>query len=513
MSVQAQKKRIGAARNGNFASPDVLPSKGVLVLLALADGRLGKTASDLDERTGGAIKRAIGLAGDKFKRSSVDLVCPNGVAWDRLVVFAIDDPAECSLHDLDVLGGRMAIKLNALGVKAAHVAIDAIDALAHSDIDMALSLATGARLRNYRFDKYRTANDDENEGQPGGMQNMTFHLASSKEASERWAEGAAVAAGVEHGRDLVTEPANVLHPAAFAEECRKIGGEVGLDVEVLDRAALEKLGMRALLGVSQGSTQEPFVVVMNWQGGAEGEKPVALVGKGVCFDTGGISLKPSGGMEEMKWVGGAAAVFGAMKAIAGRKARANVVGVLGLVENMPSGAAQRPGDVVTAMSGTTIEVINTDAEGRLVLADALHYTKERFQPKAMIDVATLTGAVIVALGHEQAGLFASDDALSEQLTAAGEAVGERVWRLPMDDNYAKHIKSEIADIKNTGRAREAGATAGAVFLQRFVGEVPWAHLDIAGVAWSKRDLPLAGKGATGFGVRLLDRFVADHCEG
>ncbi|MGI9501683.1 MAG: leucyl aminopeptidase family protein, partial [Geminicoccaceae bacterium] len=259
--------------------------------------------------------------------------------------------------------------------------------------------------------------------------------------------------------------------------------------------------------------QEPFVAVMQWKGGADGEAPVALVGKGVCFDTGGISLKPSGGMEEMKWdMGGAAAVFGAMKAIAGRKAKANVVGVLGLVENMPSGTAQRPGDVVAAMSGTTIEVINTDAEGRLVLADALHYTKERFQPKAMIDVATLTGAVIVALGHEQAGLFASDDALSDQLRAAGEAVGERVWRLPMDENYAKHIKSDIADIKNTGRAREAGATAGAVFLQRFVGDIPWAHLDIAGVAWSKRDLALAGKGATGFGVRLLDRFVADHFE-
>ena len=315
------------------------------------------------------------------------------------------------------------------------------------------------------------------------------------------------------GRNLVTEPANVLNPAAFAEECRKMGEEVGLEVEVLDQTALEKLGMGALLGVSQGSVQDPFVVVMNWKGDVEGEQPVALVGKGVCFDTGGISLKPSGGMEEMKWdMGGAGAVFGAMKAIAGRKARANVIGILGLVENMPGGNAQRPGDVVTAMSGTTIEVINTDAEGRLVLADVLHYTKERFEPKLMIDVATLTGAVIVALGHERAGLFASDDALSEQLTAVGDAVGERVWRLPMDGNYAKHIKSEIADIKNTGRAREAGATAGAVFLQHFVGEIPWAHIDIAGVAWSKRDLPLASKGATGFGIRLLDRFIADHHE-
>ncbi|MDH3661066.1 MAG: leucyl aminopeptidase [Alphaproteobacteria bacterium] len=499
--------------NIDFAPLDVLPNNGTLVLLGAADGKLGKVAGNLDQRTSGAIKRAIELAGDKFKRSSVDLVCPGGVEWDRIVVFALDDPAECSPHDLEVLGGKIAVKLNALGVKTAATAIDALAGLAHSELDVALALASGVRLRNYRFDKYRTASEEEGENQTGGMQAMTFHLADAGAASERWAQTSAVIAGVEHGRDLVTEPANVLTPAAFAEACKTMGDEVGLEVEVLDRPALEKLGMRALLGVAQGSEQDPFVVIMNWKGGAADEQPVALVGKGVCFDTGGISLKPSGGMEEMKWdMGGAAAVFGAMKAIAGRKARANVVGVLGLVENMPSGAAQRPGDVVAAMSGTTIEVINTDAEGRLVLADALHYTKERFQPKAMIDVATLTGAVIIALGHEQAGLFASDDGLAQQLSVAGEAVGERVWRLPMDGGYAKHIKSEIADIKNTGRAREAGATAGAVFLQHFVGDVPWAHLDIAGVAWSKRDLPLAGKGATGFGARLLDRLVADHFE-
>ncbi|MEM7045575.1 MAG: leucyl aminopeptidase [Pseudomonadota bacterium] len=496
-----------------FAPLDVLPTKGTLVLLAAADGDLGGTAGDLDHKTGGTIKHAIELAGDKFKRGAIDLMCPSGVELDRILVFALDDSSESADFDLELIGGRMAVKLNALGIEAAHVAVDAFGGLDLNAADVALALAAGVRLRNYRFDKYRTTSDEESETAPKGIEAVTFHLADADAASERWASVAAIAAGVEHGRDLVTEPANVLNPAAFAEECRKLEGEVGLEVEVLDRAALEKLGMGALLGVAQGSVQEPFVVTMNWRGGADGEAPVALVGKGVCFDTGGISLKPSGGMEEMKWdMGGAAAVFGAMKAIAGRKAEANVVGVLGLVENMPSGTAQRPGDVVTAMSGTTIEVINTDAEGRLVLADALHYTKERFEPKLMIDVATLTGAVIIALGNEQAGLFASEDSLAEQLTSAGEAVGERVWRLPMDGNYPKHIKSEIADIKNTGRPREAGATAGAVFLQHFVGDTPWAHLDIAGVAWSKRDLPLAGKGATGFGVRLLDRFVADNCE-
>lgn len=499
--------------NIDFAPIDVLPHQGTVLLLATASGTLDKVGADIDKRTDGAISRAIALAGDKFKRGAVDIVCPSGGEWDRIMVFAVDDPEECTPSDLETIGGRMATRLNAQGVKTAALAIDGIDDLALNDLDAALAVAVGLRLRNYRFDKYRTSSDEDSEGKRDGIEALTVHLADTGAAKERWAAVAATAAGVEHGRDLVTEPANELNPEAFANACRKLGDEVGLDVEILDRAALERLGMRALLGVAQGSEQEPYVAVMNWKGGADGEAPIALIGKGVCFDTGGISIKPAAGMEEMKWdMGGAAAVFGAMKAIAGRKARANVVGVLGLVENMPSGTAQRPGDVVKAMSGTTIEVINTDAEGRLVLADVLHYTRERFEPKLMIDVATLTGAVIIALGHEQAGLFASDDKLADELIAAGRAVGEHVWRLPMTCNYAKHIKSDIADIKNTGRGREAGATAGAMFLHRFVGDVPWAHLDIAGVAWSKRDLPLAGKGATGFGVRLLDRFVADHGE-
>ncbi len=305
----------------------------------------------------------------------------------------------------------------------------------------------------------------------------------------------------------------MLTPESFAAACTKLGDDLGLAVEILGPAELQALGMRALLGVSQGSVREPRVAVLRWQGGATDIPPVALIGKGVCFDSGGLSIKPAAGMEEMKWdMGGAGAVFGAMEALARRRARANVVGVLGLTENMPSGTAQRPGDVITAMSGLTIEVINTDAEGRLVLADVLHYTRERLKPKVMIDLATLTGAIVVALGHEHAGLFTPDEELAAWLIAAGEAVGERLWRMPLGDAYVKHIKSDIADIKNVGRAREAGATAGAVFLQRFVGEVPWAHLDIAGVAWSQQDLPLAGKGATGFGVRLLDRLIADHYE-
>ncbi|MGI9437969.1 MAG: leucyl aminopeptidase, partial [Geminicoccaceae bacterium] len=463
--------------NTEFAPVNVLPTQGTLILIGTTKGPLGPTAEDLDQRSHGAIKRAIDLAGDKFKRQAIDIVCPSGLEYDRVILFALDDPSECQTFDIEGLGGRIAIKLGSLGVQRAHVVVEALNGAVMSDAELAVALATGARLRDYRFDKYRTDSEDEGEAKAKGVAELTFHLGDHREAEHAWSAASSVAAGVEHGRDLVTEPANVLTPAAFADHCKRLEGEVGLEVEILDRAALEELGMRALLGVAQGSVNEPFVAGMNWRGGKSGEPPVALVGKGVCFDTGGISLKPAGGMEEMKFdMGGAAAVFGAMKAIAGRKAKANVVGVLGLVENMPAGNAQRPGDVVTAMSGTTIEVINTDAEGRLVLADALHYTKERFKPKLMVDLATLTGAVIIALGHEQAGLFASDDDLSERLTSAGDAVGERVWRLPLGGDYNKHIKSDIADIKNTGRAREAGATAGAAFLQRFVGDVPWAHI-------------------------------------
>ena len=295
----------------------------------------------------------------------------------------------------------------------------------------------------------------------------------------------------------MSEPGNVLTPKAFADACADLAN-AGLEVEILDREALQALGMNALLGVAQGSALPPYVAVMQWHGGGS-EPPLALVGKGICFDTGGISIKPAQGMEDMKWdMGGAAAVYGAMLALAGRKAAANVVGVVGLAENMPSGTAQRPGDVVRSMAGKTIEIVNTDAEGRLLLADVLHYTRERFKPKAIIDLATLTGAVIVALGHEQAGLFSNDDALASDLQAAGEATGELLWRLPLGKAYEKHIKSDIADLKNVGRAREAGSTAGAVFLQQFIGDTPWAHLDIAATAWTSRDLPLAGKGATGY---------------
>ncbi|MCC2663847.1 MAG: leucyl aminopeptidase [Geminicoccaceae bacterium] len=465
-------------------APAELPAAGTLVVLAPQDGELGASAAEVDRRTGGAVTRALRLAGDPFKRGqALELLYPAGLELDRVLVLALGKPDEASPLDLEALGGSLVTRLRALRVSEAKVAVDAAPGLEVAPSQLAACLATGASLRGYRFDKYQTqkAPDDEPAGE---VARLVF---------------------------LLAEP--VLSPESFADECRKLGDEVGLAVDVLGPAELRELGMRALLGVAQGSAREPRVAVMRWQGGGDAP-PVALVGKGVCFDSGGLSLKPAAGMEEMKWdMGGAGAVFGAMAALARRRAKANVVGLLGLTENMPSGTAQRPGDVITAMSGLTIEIVNTDAEGRLVLADVLHYAKERFKPKAMVDLATLTGAIVVALGHEQAGLFTPDETLAGEFVAAGEAVGERLWRMPLGEAYAKHIKSDIADIKNVGRAREAGASAGAVFLQRFVGEVPWAHLDIAGVAWSKQDLPLAAKGATGFGVRLLDRWIAEHHEG
>jgi leucyl aminopeptidase len=489
------------------------PARGTWVVLAAGDGTLGPTGAELDRRSGGALRRAVADWGGNLKRGeAIELRYPPGLEVDRVLLLSLGKPEEASRYDLETAGGALAIRLKGLRVREASVAVEPVGGLKASAAEMAISLATGACLRAYRFDKYRTAKDAE-EDPSEEVAKLTLHLAEPAAAEAAWPPAAAVIAGVSHGRDLVTEPANVLSPEAFAEACVELGSDLGMEVEVLDRAALQRLGMNALLAVGQGSVHEPRVATLRWSGGAADEPPIALLGKGVCFDSGGLSLKPASGMEEMKWdMAGAAAVFGAMKALAGRKAKANVVGVLGLTENMPSGNAQRPGDVITSMAGVTIEVVNTDAEGRLVLADVLHYAKERFQPKVMIDLATLTGAIVVALGHEQAGLFSPDDQLAERIQAAGAAVGERVWRMPLGDDYAKHIKSDIADVKNVGRARQAGATAGAVFLQRFAGDVPWAHIDIAGTAWSKEDRPLAPKGATGYGIRLLERLVTDHYE-
>jgi leucyl aminopeptidase len=315
-------------------------------------------------------------------------------------------------------------------------------------------------------------------------------------------------------KELVTEPANIIYPESFVERCKHLA-ELGVEISVLDDKDMAALGMGALLGVAQGSRRPARLLVMKWDGtGGSQERPVALVGKGVTFDTGGISIKPAAGMEDMKWdMGGAGAVAGAMKALAGRKAKAYVVGVCGLVENMPDGNAQRPGDIVTSMSGQTIEVLNTDAEGRLVLCDALHWVQEKYNPEYVVDLATLTGAIIVSLGSEYAGLFSNSDDLADKLTAAGKASGDPLWRFPLSKAYDKMIDSPIADMKNIG-GKGAGSITAAQFLGRFIKDgVKWAHLDIAGTVWADKAGPVWDKGATGFGVRLLDRFVADNFEG
>jgi len=369
----------------------------------------------------------------------------------------------------------------------------------------------GAAARAWRYDIYRTKLAKK--AKPT-LEEVVI-VGGGDGAETEWQHRSALLEGISFARELVTEPANIIYPVSFVERCRASMESLGVEFEVLDENAMGKLGMGALLGVSLGSVQPPRLLAMRWNGaGDSNRKPLVLVGKGVTFDTGGISIKPAAGMEAMKWdMGGAAAVAGTMKALASRKAKANVVGICGLVENMPDGKAQRPGDVVTSMSGQTIEVINTDAEGRLVLSDCMTWAQRKYRPETMIDLATLTGAMIISLGYEYAGMFSNDDNLAGKLSAAGLASGDKLWRMPMGDVYDKMMDSAIADMKNAG-AREAGSITAATFLGRFVEEgVKWAHLDIAGTVWANKAGPLWDKGATGYGVALLDRFVADNYEG
>jgi leucyl aminopeptidase len=375
--------------------------------------------------------------------------------------------------------------------------------------DRVADIALGARLRGYAFERYKTKRKEDEER--ADEVKVTIAVAGVAAVEKAFVARDAVASGAIIARDLVNEPANVLYPEEFARRTGNLK-KLGVAVEVLDIKEMRKLGMNALLGVGQGSEHESRTVIMRWNGGKRGAAPVAFIGKGVCFDTGGISIKPAAGMEDMKGdMAGAACVVGLMHALAARKAKVNAVGAIGLVENMPDGRAQRPGDIVTTMSGQTIEIINTDAEGRLVLADVLHYVNKRFKPKFMVDLATLTGAIIVALGQEYAGLFANDDKLAERLVKAGQETGERVWRMPLGPEYDKMIDSKFADMKNTG-GRYGGSITAAQLLQRFVDKTPWAHLDIAGTGMGSPQTDINKSWGSGFGVRLLDRLVAEYYE-
>jgi leucyl aminopeptidase len=377
------------------------------------------------------------------------------------------------------------------------------------DADAAAKVGLAAALRSWRYDRYRTKLKDK---QKPTLKKVTI-VGGGKGASERWERRwRPVYEGVDFTRGLVTEPANIIYPESFVERCRELS-KLGIEIEVLNGEQMKKLGMGALLGVAQGSVRDPRLLILKWNGGKDGEAPVAFVGKGVTFDTGGISIKPAQGMEAMKWdMGGAGAVAGAMKTLALRKAPANVVGICGLVENMPDGNAQRPGDVVTTMSGQTVEVINTDAEGRLVLADAVTYVQRNFKPGIVVDLATLTGAILISLGHEFGGLFTPDDELANKLLKAGEESGDKLWRMPLGEPFDRLIDSQIADMKNVG-PREGGSITAAQFIRRFVENgTKWAHLDIAGMVWADKPGTTFDKGATGYGVRLIDQFVADNFE-
>jgi leucyl aminopeptidase len=486
-----------------FARP-ALPKSGALVLLVSEGERPSGLWQQADEATGGAIARALAAAEFKGAKGKICTILAPGAGLSRVIVVGLGKPSAFAPLVFEEAGGAAAASL-------ARDPAAAIGAHAFTP-DQAAQVALGATLRTYRFDRYRTKEKPEDKPK---LSKLTLLVADPARGKSAWEPLAGVANGVYLTRDLVSEPANVLNPAEMANRCKKLS-ELGVKVEVLGPREMLKLGFGALLGVAQGSVNEPRMVVMQWNGasgrGRKRDKPLAFIGKGVTFDTGGISIKPAGGMEDMKWdMGGAGTVIGLMAALAGRKAKADVVGLVGLVENMPSGSAQRPGDVVKSYSGQTIEVINTDAEGRLVLADVLWYCQEKFDPRFMVDLATLTGAIIVALGHEHAGMFSNNDELVEKLTAVGKATGEKVWRMPLGEAYDKLIKSEIADMKNIG-GRPGGSITAAQFIQRFVNEKPWVHLDIAGMAWSTKDSPCAPKGATAYGVRLLDRLVAQYYE-
>ncbi len=485
-------------------------SGGLAVLLHSQGAEAAAGAEVADPE--GVIARAAKIGKFTGKaRAVLDILAPHGSPADRIVVLGLGKTAEITAHDWLRAGGAAAGTFKSAEKVTVFFDAPGLDASGKAAADFAL----GMLLRSYDFDAYKTRKGDDNGNGNGKSEpkevKVTIVTAEASAARKAFADNEAIAQGVVLARDLVNEPANVLGPEEFADKAKALEA-LGVEVDILTEKDMKKLGMGALLGVAQGSVRPPRLAVMQWKGGKHKDKPIAFVGKGVVFDTGGISIKPAAGMEEMKGdMGGAAAVTGLMHTLAARKAKVNAVGVIGLVENMPDGNAQRPGDIVTSMSGQTIEVINTDAEGRLVLADALWYCNDRFKPAFMINLATLTGAITVALGNLHAGLFSNDDTLSEQLLAAGLATNERLWRMPLGKDYDKLIDSKFADMKNTG-GRQAGSITAAQFLKRFVQETPWAHLDIAGTAMGSPSDEINRSWGSGFGVRLLDELVRAHYE-
>ena len=484
-----------------------LPTTLKVIGVVITEGTgLPEAVAAIDKASGGRIAQAMKAAHFTGKREQVLEIIAPSKAVDRCILVGAGESSKINLRELELAGGQlagavMAAKAQTAGVEFAISVSKDVSAEA-----AAAAIASGMALRNYQFNIYKTK---KSETKP--LSEVQIATPRHAAATVAFAASQAVVEGVHLARNLVNEPANILHPVEFANRAKALA-KVGVKVEILTPVQMKKLGMGALLGVAQGSPFEPRLVVMRWDGGKKGEKPIAFVGKGVTFDTGGVSIKPAAGMEDMKGdMGGAACVTGLMLALAKRKAKCNVIGAIGLVENAIDGAAQRPGDIVKSMSGQTIAVLNTDAEGRLILADVLWYVQDRFKPKFMVNLATLTGAILVALGKEHAGLFSNNDELSERLAKVGLDTGEKVWRMPLTAGYDKMIDSDIADMKNIG-GRFAGSITAAQFLQRFVNKVPWAHLDVAGTAMDAEKSAINQSWGSGWGVRLLNKLVQDHYE-
>jgi leucyl aminopeptidase len=490
----------------SFVKPST-PKAGVCVAFVTEGGKLTASAANLDKASKRQLSRAMKAAKFEGKRDQIlDIIAP-GAGLDRIFLMGLGKTDSLTEQEIELLGGAIAGTLQSAKATTAAISVEIPGLKNIAEAKVAALIASGASLRVYSFEQYKSKKPEKT----NTLQSITLLCAAPDKAKAAFAPFSAVREGVHLARNLVNEPANILYPVEFANRAKALA-KAGVKIDILTQKEMKKLGMNALLGVSQGSPFEPRLVVMRWEGGKKGAQPVAFIGKGVTFDTGGVSIKPAAGMEDMKGdMGGAACVTGLMLALAKRKAKVNVIGALGLVENAIDGNAQRPGDVVKSMSGQTIAVLNTDAEGRLVLADVLWYIQDKFKPKFMVNLATLTGAILVALGKEHAGLFSNNDELSTRITDAGIATGEKVWRMPLTAGYDKMIDSDIADMKNIG-GRLAGSITAAQFLQRFVNKVPWAHLDVAGTAMDADKNAINQSWGSGWGVRLLNKLVADHYE-
>ncbi len=503
-------------------SDDLEPTAVVIGAEAKDALALSDTADAFNSKSSNAISRAARAADFTGKAKSwIELLAPSKLKCQRLIVVGAGPADNAKTTDWVLLGGAIAGRVTARKTKSASVVADVVETGGKKAEDIAADLALGLQLRCYSFEKYKTDAGPKSKKESGNakdsktakaLERIVIHCDNPKKTAKAYEDRRAIANGVTLARDLVNEPANTLGPVEFANIAKDLE-KSGLEVEILDDEALEELGMGALLSVGLGSAKPSRVAVMQWNGAkSKRTKPIAFVGKGVVFDTGGISIKPAAGMEGMKGdMGGAACVTGLMRTLAERKANVNAVGLIGLVENMPDGKATRPGDIVTSMSKQTIEVLNTDAEGRLVLADVLWYTQQRFKPKLVIDLATLTGAIMIALGKDFAGLFANDDRLASNLLDASKKTDEKLWRMPLDASFDKMIKGSTGDIKNLG-GRWGGACTAAAFIKRFIDDTPWAHIDLAGTAMDASSTDINRSWGSGWGVRLLDRFVADHHE-